>query len=43
MAMARIYIRKIRDGKITIDDVKPMWKEQVIALLNELETAEEKH
>ena len=35
--MVKIYIRKILDGKITIDDVKPSWKDKVIAILNEIE------
>lgn len=35
--MVKIYIRKILDGKITIDDVKPLWKDEVIAMLNEIE------
>lgn len=35
--MVKIYIRKILDGKITIDDVKSLWKDEVIAMLNEIE------
>lgn len=39
--MVKIYIRKILDGKITIDDVKPLWKDKVIAALNEIENGSE--
>lgn len=39
--MVKIYIRKILDGKITIDDVKPLWKDKVIAMLNEIENESE--
>ena len=35
--MVKIYIRKILDGKITIDDVKSLWKDEVIAMLNKIE------
>ena len=27
--MAKIYARKIREGKMTIDDVPERWREQV--------------
>ena len=39
--MVKIYIRKILDGKITIDGVKPLWKDKVIAMLNEIENKSE--
>ena len=39
--MVKIYIRKILDGKITIDDVKSLWKDEVIAALNEIENKSE--
>lgn len=31
--MAKIYARKIREGKITIDDVPERWRTEVEALL----------
>ncbi len=33
--MAKIYYRKIKAGKMTIDDVPERWKEAVQALLDE--------
>ena len=32
--MAKIYARKIRDGKMTIDEVPLKWRAEVEALLN---------
>lgn len=34
--MAKIYARKIREGKITIDDVPQRWREETLALLGQL-------
>lgn len=31
--MAKIYYRRIKDGKMTLDDVPMRWKEQVRELL----------
>lgn len=31
--MAKIYARKIREGKMTIDDVPTRWRAEVEALL----------
>lgn len=31
--MAKIYYRRIKDGKMTLDDVPTRWKEQVRELL----------
>ena len=28
-AMARLYVQKILDGKMTIEDVPPRWREEV--------------
>ena len=33
--MAKIYARKIREGKMTIDDVPARWRAEVEALLAE--------
>lgn len=33
--MAKIYARKIREGKMTIDDVPTRWRAEVEALLAE--------
>ena len=33
--MAKIYVRKIREGTITIDDVPVRWREEVEGLLKE--------
>ena len=33
--MAKIYVRMINSGKMTIDDVPARWREAVEALLNE--------
>lgn len=33
--MAKIYLRKILDGKMTIDDVPAKWKDEVRRLLDE--------
>ena len=33
--MAKIYVRKIREGKMTIDDVPARWRAEVEALLAE--------
>lgn len=33
--MAKIYARKIREGKMTIDDVPERWRAEVEALLAE--------
>ena len=33
--MAKIYVRKIREGKMTIDDVPERWRAEVEALLAE--------
>lgn len=30
--MVTIYVRWIKDGKMTIDDVPPRWREEVRAL-----------
>lgn len=39
--MAKIYVRKIRAGEITLDDVPSRWREQVEELLAEqTDTAE---
>lgn len=35
--MAKIYVRKIRAGEMTIDNVPERWREAVIALLEEEE------
>jgi hypothetical protein len=35
--MAKIYFRKIRDGKLTIEDVPDRWKEATQALLDAAE------
>ena len=32
--MTKIYVRKIKLGQMTIDQVPNRWKEEVIALLN---------
>lgn len=31
--MAQFYIRKIKDGTIKLDEVPPLWKNQVKGLL----------
>ena len=33
--MAKIYVRKIRAGKMTLDDVPDRWHDEVAALLTE--------
>lgn len=33
--MAKIYVRKIRAGEMTIDDVPARWRKQVEELLTE--------
>lgn len=33
--MAKIYVRKIRAGEMTLEDVPPYWQEQVEKLLSE--------
>ena len=33
--MAKIYARKIREGKMTIDDVPTRWRAEVEALLRD--------
>ncbi len=33
--MAAIYVRRIRAGKMTIDSVPALWREQVRAMLGE--------
>ena len=33
--MAKIYVRKIREGKMTIDDVPERWRAEVEILLSE--------
>ena len=33
--LAKIYVRKIRDGVMTIDDVPVRWREEVEELLEE--------
>lgn len=33
--MAKIYVRKIREGKMTINDVPTRWRAEVEALLAE--------
>ena len=33
--MAKIYLRKILDGKMTIDDVPAKWKAEVQLLLDD--------
>lgn len=33
--MAKIYVRKIKAGQMTIDDVPARWREEVERLLNE--------
>lgn len=37
--MAKIYVRRIRAGLMTIDDVPARWREQVEQLMEEEETA----
>ena len=32
--MVKLYVRKIRAGELTIDDVPARWKEAVIEALN---------
>ena len=32
--MAKIFVRKIRAGEMTIDDVPSRWREAVLAILN---------
>lgn len=36
--MAKIYYRQILNGKITIDDVRPRWKDEVLLLLGDTNT-----
>lgn len=38
--MPRFYLRKIKDGTITLDGVPPLWKDQVEELLNKEEERE---
>ena len=33
--MAKIYVRKIKSGDMTIDQVPPRWRDMVAALLAE--------
>jgi len=33
--VAKIYVRKIRNGEMTIDDVPERWREEVRRLLEE--------
>lgn len=33
--MAKLYVRKIRAGQMTIDEVPERWREEVRALLGE--------
>lgn len=38
--MAQFYVRKIKDGTITLDDVPRLWRSQVEELLRETQTKE---
>lgn len=33
--MVKIYVRKIREGLITIDDVPSLWREKVMEAMKE--------
>lgn len=38
--MVQFYIRKIKDGTITVDDVPSLWRSQVEKLLQNTHTKE---
>lgn len=38
--MVQFYMRKIKDGTITVDDVPALWRSQVEELLQKAQTKE---